>query len=396
MKSLGSKLGLQHFGRFSDSSASLGQAVEQTADSVIITNKQGFIEYVNPAFETTTGYSREDALGKTPRILKSGEHNQEFYQQLWNRILSGQPYRGTIINRKKTGELYWSEQTITPMKDDDGKITHFVSVLKDVTEQIQQREHEVEMRLARAVQQRFYRRSATLPGFDICTVAHPANETGGDYVDLIPMPDDCLGIAIGDVGGHGFDSALVMAETRAYLRAFARTSRDLGEILTQVNRALLEDFEETKYVTLLLACIDPRQRSLVYANAGHVSGYLLRNSGEVGYVMESLNLPLGFFPDARYSASEVIPLESGEIVALLTDGITEMAAPGEVEFFEARRAIAYIGEHRQESAQQIVEGLYQAARTFAEDQPQKDDVSLIVFKVNYDYKQKRDSQAVAG
>jgi PAS domain S-box-containing protein len=82
---------------------------------VIITDKEGFIEYVNPAFETTTGYSREDALGKTPRILKSGEHDEEFYQKLWSQILSGQPYRGTIINRKKTGETYWSEQTTTPM-----------------------------------------------------------------------------------------------------------------------------------------------------------------------------------------------------------------------------------------------------------------------------------------
>jgi PAS domain S-box-containing protein len=374
-------LGLQHFARFGDSSESLGQAVEQTADSVIITDKEGFIEYVNPAFETTTGYSREDALGKTPRILKSGEHDEEFYQKLWSQILSGQPYRGTIINRKKTGETYWSEQTITPMKDDDGDIAHFVSVLKDVTELIQNHKHETEMRLARAVQQRFYRRTVTLPGFDLCAGAYPADETGGDYVDFIPMPEDCLGIAIGDISGHGFDSALVMAETRAYLRAFAKTSRDLGEILTQVNRAILEDFEETKYVTLLLACIDPRNRSLVYANAGHVSGYLLRSSGEVGCVMESLSLPLGFFPNAQYSASNVLPLGSGEIVALLTDGITEMAAPEEVEFFEAKRAIRYIGDHRQESAEQIIEGLYQTARAFAQDQPQKDDISLVVFKV---------------
>lgn len=382
MRGTSRKLSLKHFGRFSDSSESLGQAVEQTADSVIITDKQGFIEYVNPAFEITTGYSREDALGQTPRILKSGEHDQAFYQQLWNQILSGQAYRGTIINRKKTGELYWSEQTITPMKDADGSIAHFVSVLKDVTQLIQQHEHEVEMRLARVVQQRFYPRTARLPGFDLYGGAYPANETGGDYLDFITLPDDCLGIAVGDISGHGFDSALVMAETRAYLRAFAKTSRDLGEILTQVNQAIWEDFEGTKYVTLLLACLDLRQRSLVYANAGHVSGYLLRNSGEVGHVLASLSLPLGFFPDAQYTASEVVPLRSGEIVALLTDGITEMAAPGEADFFGARRTLDYIAAHRQASAQQIVEGLYQAALTFAQEQPQQDDVSLVVCKLN--------------
>jgi PAS domain S-box-containing protein len=83
----------------------LSRAMEQTADSVVITDREGLIGYVNPAFETTTGYSREEALGKTPRILKSGKHDRDFYKMLWDSILEGQPFRGTLMNRKKTGEL---------------------------------------------------------------------------------------------------------------------------------------------------------------------------------------------------------------------------------------------------------------------------------------------------
>src|SRR5262249_26981942 len=134
----------------------LSEAVEQTADSVVITDRQGTIEYVNPAFEATTGYSCREIAGKTPRILKSEVHDREFYSRLWNKILGGESFRGTLVNRKKCGQLYWTEQTITPIKDSAGAITHFVSVLKDITDLRKQQEQEFQLRLAREVQQRFY------------------------------------------------------------------------------------------------------------------------------------------------------------------------------------------------------------------------------------------------
>jgi len=91
----------------------LSRVVEQTADSVLLTDTQGIIQYVNPAFEATTGYSREEALGKTPRILKSGLPDAEFYRQMWTPFTHGAAFKGMVINRKKTGELYWAQQTIT-------------------------------------------------------------------------------------------------------------------------------------------------------------------------------------------------------------------------------------------------------------------------------------------
>ncbi len=371
----------QHFAQVIESAEPLCRAVEQTADSVVITDKRGIIEYVNPAFEVTTGYNREEVLGRSPAVLKSGRHEAEFYRKLWNQILAGQPFRGTIINRKKTGELYWSEQTITPMKNNDGDITHFVSVLKDITELRKKHEQEFFIRLAREVQQRFYNVAAAVPGFDIAAAAYPADETGGDCLDLISLPDGCLGIVVGDVSGHGIGSALVMAETRAYVRSFVKTASDVGEILTQVNRELVEDLEGGRSVTLLLARLDPRTRSLVYASAGHVPGFLLGRSGEVASVMEPTGPPLGFFRDSEFSSSDVIPLHPEELLLLLTDGITESSAPDNTEF-GAERAIKYACSHRHEPARQIVEGLYQATRAFAAGQTQRDDITLAVLKVN--------------
>ncbi len=126
--------------RAKEALSKLSSAVEQTADTVAITDKEGVIEYVNPAFEKLTGYAMEEIVGKTFRILKSDKHDQEFYRNLWKTILSGQPFRGVLINKKKNGELYYEEKTITPLKDGRGNTTHFVSTGKDITERKQAEE----------------------------------------------------------------------------------------------------------------------------------------------------------------------------------------------------------------------------------------------------------------
>ncbi len=114
----------------------LSTAVEKAADVVVITDSKGIIEYVNPAFETVTGYTREEAEGRTPSMLKSGLHGEGFYRELWDTILSGNIYRNVFVNRKKNGELYYDECTITPMRNGQGAITHFIATAKVITDRI--------------------------------------------------------------------------------------------------------------------------------------------------------------------------------------------------------------------------------------------------------------------
>ena len=118
----------------------LSSAIQQTADAVIITDRDGVIEYVNRAFEQVTGYSAAEALGRKPNLVKSGLQPPEFYAQLWEAILAGENFREVFINRKKNGELYYEEKTITPLKDEQGRITHFISTGKDITERMQTQE----------------------------------------------------------------------------------------------------------------------------------------------------------------------------------------------------------------------------------------------------------------
>lgn len=115
----------------------LTSAVEQSENLVLITNKDGIIEYVNHGFERLTGYTKKFAIGKTPRILKSGKHDQAYYKTLWDTILAGKPHHGVSINRKKNGEFYYEEKTITPIRNHAGEITHFLSTAQDITRRLQ-------------------------------------------------------------------------------------------------------------------------------------------------------------------------------------------------------------------------------------------------------------------
>ncbi|MCX8056176.1 MAG: PAS domain S-box protein [Ignavibacteria bacterium] len=122
------------------------RAFENTDEMMMITDVNGVIEYVNPAFERITGYTLEEIKGKTPSILKSGLHPEDFYRSLWNTILSGKSWQGIIVNKKKDGTLYTEEMIISPIKNEKNIITSFVAVKKDVTERIKAEE---ELKLAR-------------------------------------------------------------------------------------------------------------------------------------------------------------------------------------------------------------------------------------------------------
>jgi len=359
----------------------LTNAVEQTADSIIITDRAGLIEYVNPAFETTTGYTLNELKGLTPRVINSGVHNPEFYENLWATILSGKVFRTTMANKKKNGEVFFAAQTITPMFGSTGIITNFVTVFKDVTEQRKLQEQQFQISLARAIQQQFY--EAPLPqikDFDFAAAAFPADAIGGDYFDFIHMSDGSIGIAIGDVCGHGLSSALLMAELRAYLRAFTAKSHNPAEIFSLTNSAMVSDMGQAHFVTLVYCRLHPESRRLVYASAGHTPGFIFDKDGNVKRTLDSIDIPLGFMEGHVFEHSEPIALESGDIIALLTDGIIEAERPDQ-QNFGVERAIEHIRAHRRESAREIVDGLYQAVRSFSDGMQQADDITAVICKM---------------
>lgn len=128
----------------------LSRAIEQNPSMVIITDVTGCIEYINPRFSQITGFQPPEVIGKNPRILKSNKNSPTLYQNLWDTISSGREWRGEIHNKKKNGDYYWVSASISPIKDDNGEITHFIGLQEDITKRKQiERENK---RLFKAVQ----------------------------------------------------------------------------------------------------------------------------------------------------------------------------------------------------------------------------------------------------
>ena len=119
----------------------LETAVEQAAESIVITNPEGTIQYVNPAFERISGYTREEALGENPRILKSGKHDEVFYKKMWDTLTCGKIWSSRLVNKKKDGSLYDEEVTISPVRDVTGTITNYVAVKRDVSNELKLEAH---------------------------------------------------------------------------------------------------------------------------------------------------------------------------------------------------------------------------------------------------------------
>jgi phosphoserine phosphatase RsbU/P len=246
------------------------------------------------------------------------------------------------------------------------------------------------MLAARKIQQKLFPAKppvlpqATLSGrrvsFDVGGASFPAEAIGGDYFDCIPMVKGTLGLAIGDVSGHGFAPALLMVETRAYLRALSQTFDDVSAILAMTNRVLRADISDDQFVTLLFGRLDAQTGSFAYCSAGHSRGYILAADGEVRHVLDSMTLPLGVAADSAFPPSRSFQLEPGDALLLLTDGIVEARSPDN-EPFGAERVLAVARHYRTSASRNIVQNLYHAVRAFTQVEQQMDDITALVLKV---------------
>ena len=284
-------------------------------------------------------------------------------------------------------DVEWRDRLFTahvePLRGHRDEIVGTIGAALDVTDS---RRAEEEMRAAQRIQRQLTPRAMpVVPGFEVGAVSVPAVEAGGDYVDFLGASPDGVTVAVGDVAGHGFEAALVMASTRASVRAFAHLRTDLADVLTEFNQMSLADSADGRFVTLLLARLDARARTLTYASAGHPTGFVLGPEGGVKRPLTGTGVPLGVTADLGYFAVGPVPLAAGDLILLMTDGVVETECPDgpnpAARQFGYDRARAVARVYRAAPAQQIADGLYHAARAYARLDTQADDISVVVVKV---------------
>jgi len=247
---------------------------------------------------------------------------------------------------------------------------------------IKAREHEKEMQIARTIQMGLLpTRAPAVTGISLAGACVPAREVGGDYYDFLLRGTSSLDLVIADVSGHNVGAALLMAEVRTIIQAEAKVIRGPGEILSVLNEFLYEDLTRAElFITMFYLNYDADMRKLSFASAGHNPPMVWRSPSRTCEYLDAEGLILGVKRKVTFEEKQV-QLQSGDILMLYTDGITEASNPAG-EFFGEARLCSLISEYHALHPQQIIENLLAQVRTFAGSQNLSDDVSLVILKAD--------------
>ena len=242
-------------------------ALKTAANGIIITNPMGVILWVNPAFTALTGYSGPEAIGNTPRLLKSGKHDQAFYENLWQTILDGQTWHGEFTNRRKNGCIYYGEETITPVRPPGGKITHFIGIMNDVTERkrfesqfIEAQKMEVIGQLAAGIAHDFNNVLAVIRGCsDLITMDLTPDSPLQEYTDAIRHAS---------VRAAGLTRQLLVFSRKQTVQPVVL---DLNDVLKDMDKMLRRLIDEN----IEMASVPGEQVGHIKADAGYVGQVLI-------------------------------------------------------------------------------------------------------------------------
>ncbi|MHC4572305.1 MAG: cache domain-containing protein [Planctomycetota bacterium] len=237
-----------------------------------------------------------------------------------------------------------------------------------------------DLEIARSIQQGLLpRHILEIEGFDIAGWNQPADQTGGDYFDWQEMPDGRVAISLADVTGHGIGPALVTAVCRAYSRASMSSESDLGMAIDRINKMLVEDLPIERFVTFVVALLDPTNSKVQLLSAGHGPMLLYTASDDSIKDFNADDIPLGLDPNIGYGPAREIMLADGDMLVLITDGFFEWTN-AEGEMFGLTRLQETIKKYKDLPAKEIISTLYREVVKFTGGAEQQDDLTAVILK----------------
>jgi sigma-B regulation protein RsbU (phosphoserine phosphatase) len=365
----------------SKSEAKFRRIVETSAEGFLMMDSDFRIVDVNDAFCRMLGYSRSELIGQTAYDLATPEF--KIYLQASAQELLGQKYRTFEgLFNSKSGRNVPVLIHRNALIDDSGESMGQVAFVTDLTDQ------KKSLVLAGEVQKSLLPKSPPhITGLDIAGLSVPCEEIGGDYFDYLqpaatsPPAPWILTVAVGDIAGHGVDSALLMATARAVLRDRYRSSESLSKIVNDLNRALVTDFMTThQFMTLFALEIGRRHNSIRWVRAGHDPALLYRPDSDRFMELEGPGMVLGVAGDVLFRESVMNDVPPGAIIALGTDGIWEAFNPAG-EMFGKSRFREIIRRYADQSASTILDHVYKEVHSFTEGHRSQDDITLVILKI---------------
>ncbi|MFO1101299.1 MAG: PAS domain S-box protein [Methylocystis sp.] len=340
--------------------------------------------YVNPALCRITGFAREELLGHSMHLLRGPATDPAALDEIRNAIAHRKSCQVTVKFYRKDGAPFWDELFISPVANEAGRITHFVSVHADISDRRRVEESRHELEIARHIQ------LSLLPSaplrtahMEIAGICVPATHVGGDYFDYFEN-SGVIDIAIADVSGHSVGAALIMTEVRSTLRAETRRSTNAScgpaELLRDLNELLHDDlFAADLFITMFYCRFLPQTRVLQYANAGQNPPLLLRADGAVCAQLDADGLVLGVMRGVDFKQGS-IDLAPGDRLLFYTDGITE-TQNRQGEFFGVERLSASFMRHRGLAPGDLIKATLTDVRAFRGEPPATDDIAMVAAEV---------------
>jgi phosphoserine phosphatase len=234
--------------------------------------------------------------------------------------------------------------------------------------------------IARSIQRGFL--PTAMPqaaGYEFALWCYPNEEVGGDYCDIMPIGDECIGLVVADVSGHGLGPSLLMASVRAAFRALLLKHAAPEELLALLERLLADDLRDGKFVTMVVAQLDPQSHRVSFANAGHAPALHYFAALDRFMPLGATGLPVGILADGNYTQGPPFVMEPGDLLLLCTDGIVDALNPAGQHFGEDRLR-QLVREGRKSTAEELAQQISQAVVAHVGDQMPSDDLTILVVK----------------
>jgi sigma-B regulation protein RsbU (phosphoserine phosphatase) len=361
-------------------SASVGIAICDARQS-------GFpVIYANPALCAITGYSREELTGTSLRILQGAMTDPAAIETIRITLKKGLSCKLHICNYRKNGTPFWNELLLSPVRDPEGVVSHYVGIQSDITEQRLMSEERHQLELARNIQLSLLpKKPMKVSGMELAGICLPAAQVGGDYFDYFYRAD-WLDIVIADVSGHNVGAALIMTELRSALKAglyltdYQQSDYSPAYFLWVLNELLYDDLNNAElFISMFYLRYNITTRTLYYANAGHNKVMLARHGFSNHQVLDAEGMILGVKRSVNFEECSMV-LEPGDRLLMYTDGVIETQDVTGQFFGENSLARLFL-DNSQDSPQQLLKTIEKELTCFASQSDFRDDITLVTATV---------------
>ena len=388
------------------------RALDAASEGITITDcthPDNPIIYVNAGFERLTGYAPDEVIGQNCRFLQGEQADDQTTALLRQAIQEEREVTVEIRNYRKDGTAFWNRLSITPVRDEAGRMTHLIGLQTDVTkrrqaeEALQTAKQELEtanrqmkndLRAAAQIQQ------AQLPqelpqfrGVQFAWQFHPCEELAGDILNVFPLDEEHVGLYVLDVSGHGVSAALLSVSLSHWLTpqashsglflydGYASSQRQLrtpAEVLQQLNLEFPLDHTTGQYFTILYGILDLRTNEFRYVSAGHPPAIYVPSQGP-SRVLDVSGFPVGIMPEPHYAEQKLV-LQPGDRMYFYSDGI-EDAVNADEEFFGQFRFLDAIEQGRPVPLSDSVEQILNRAEIWCSPNTANDDITLLALEI---------------